>query len=37
LLGEHEQGRRDHSTGLWALLMLELWHRQFVDSNGHRP
>ena len=33
LLNEHEQGRRDHSTGLWALLMLELWHRQFVDSS----
>ena len=33
LLNEHQQGRRDHSTPLWALLMLELWHRQFVDSS----
>jgi asparagine synthase (glutamine-hydrolysing) len=32
LLDEHERGRRDHSTGLWALLMLELWQRQFVDN-----
>ncbi len=32
LLDEHERGRRDHSSGLWALLMLELWHRQFADS-----
>ena len=32
LLDEHERGRRDHSTGLWALFMLELWHRQFVDK-----
>jgi asparagine synthase (glutamine-hydrolysing) len=34
LLDEHEQGRRDHSMGLWALLMFELWHRQFVDGGG---
>jgi len=31
LLNEHESGRRDHSSGLWALLMLELWHRRFLD------
>jgi asparagine synthase (glutamine-hydrolysing) len=36
LLDEHERGRRDHSTSLWALLMLELWHRQFVDQSGSR-
>jgi asparagine synthase (glutamine-hydrolysing) len=34
LLDEHERGRRDHSMGLWALFMLELWHRQFVDKAG---
>ena len=34
LLNEHERGRRDHSMGLWALLMLELWHRQFLDGGG---
>ncbi|PYS82036.1 MAG: asparagine synthase (glutamine-hydrolyzing) [Acidobacteria bacterium] len=34
LLDEHERGRRDHSTQLWALFMLELWHRTFVDSAG---
>jgi asparagine synthase (glutamine-hydrolysing) len=32
LLDEHERGRRDHSMGLWALLMLELWHRRFLDE-----
>ena len=32
LLDEHERGRRDHSMGLWALLMFELWHRQFLDG-----
>lgn len=31
LLSEHSKGRRDHSHALWLLLMLELWHRQFVD------
>jgi asparagine synthase (glutamine-hydrolysing) len=36
LLDEHERSRRDHSAGLWALLMLELWHRQFVDESGLR-
>jgi asparagine synthase (glutamine-hydrolysing) len=33
LLDEHERGRRDHSMGLWALVMLELWHRQFLDES----
>src|SRR6185369_8571785 len=32
LLDEHERGRRDHSMGLWSLLMLELWHRRFLDG-----
>jgi asparagine synthase (glutamine-hydrolysing) len=32
LLDEHERGRRDHATELWALFMLELWHRTFVDK-----
>ena len=29
---EHQAGRRDHSHQLWALMMLELWHRQFLDG-----
>ncbi|HEX8845392.1 MAG TPA: asparagine synthase (glutamine-hydrolyzing) [Pyrinomonadaceae bacterium] len=37
LLEEHERGRRDHSTELWALFMLELWHRSFVDAGGVPP
>lgn len=28
LIDEHARGRRDHSHQLWALWMLELWHRK---------
>jgi asparagine synthase (glutamine-hydrolysing) len=34
LLDEHERRRRDHAHELWALFMLELWHRTFVDDGG---
>lgn len=30
LLAEHESGI-DHSNRIWALLMFELWHREFAD------
>ena len=26
-IDEHQSGRKERSYGLWALLMLELWHR----------
>jgi asparagine synthase (glutamine-hydrolysing) len=32
LLDEHFQGFRDHSDGIWRLLMLELWHRNFLEK-----
>jgi asparagine synthase (glutamine-hydrolysing) len=28
----HQRGRRDHAHRLWALMVLELWHRLFVDE-----
>ena len=28
---EHTNGVRDHAFRIWALLMLELWHRRFID------
>jgi asparagine synthase (glutamine-hydrolysing) len=32
LLDEHFRGSRDHSHQIWRLLMLELWHRNFLES-----
>jgi len=29
---EHQRGARNHSAKLWALMMLELWHRTFLDQ-----
>ena len=31
VLGEHLQGRRDHSLFLWALAVLETWFEIYVD------
>ena len=36
LLDEHERGRRDHSTQLWTLFMLELWHRVVYEGDNAR-
>jgi asparagine synthase (glutamine-hydrolysing) len=32
LLDDHQSGRFDHNIRLWALLVLELWHREWVDG-----
>jgi len=32
LIRDHTTGRFDHSARLWALLVLEFWHRAWVDS-----
>ncbi|MGD9562323.1 MAG: asparagine synthase (glutamine-hydrolyzing) [Pyrinomonadaceae bacterium] len=29
---EHSAGRRDHSTKLWLLWVLELWMRRYIDA-----
>ena len=31
LVTEHIDGKREHSHRLWALLMLELWFREYMD------
>lgn len=37
LLDEHFRGRRDHSGVLWMLLVLELWHRNFLQKIEKEP
>ncbi len=32
LIDEHVDSRRDHAYKLWALLMLELWARRWLDA-----
>jgi asparagine synthase (glutamine-hydrolysing) len=36
LLQQHQTAQGDSSTRLWDLLMLELWHRTFIDREGLR-
>jgi len=33
LLAEHAAGERDHHRVLWQLLVLEEWHRRFIDGD----
>ena len=32
LIREHVEGRKDHAYRLWALLMLEMWFRNYMDQ-----
>jgi len=31
LIGEHSKKQKDHHQVLWQLVVLEEWHRQFID------
>ena len=31
MVEKHISGKRDYMMPLWALLMLELWHKRFID------
>jgi asparagine synthase (glutamine-hydrolysing) len=37
LLDRHVAGAEDNAYKLWALLVLELWHREFVDVPSFSP
>jgi asparagine synthase (glutamine-hydrolysing) len=37
LLEEHQSGRRDNRTWLWALLVLEMWFRDFESCSASCP
>ncbi|MFH1368217.1 MAG: asparagine synthase (glutamine-hydrolyzing) [Elusimicrobiota bacterium] len=30
---EHIEGKRDHGYRMWALLMLEMWHKMYIDKD----
>jgi asparagine synthase (glutamine-hydrolysing) len=32
LLTEHVEGRANHGRRIWSLVVLELWHRQWMDG-----
>jgi asparagine synthase (glutamine-hydrolysing) len=34
VVAEHLEGQQEHSHRLWALLMLELWLRQYLDPHS---
>lgn len=34
LVAEHAAGERDHHRVLWQLLVLEEWHRRFIDQEA---
>jgi hypothetical protein len=36
MIDAHTSGRADHQTELWCLLMLEFWHRVFIDGSPVR-
>jgi len=36
MIDRHTSGRSDEAKPLWALFMLELWHREFAGETGIR-
>ena len=34
IVSDHVAGRIDREQGIWLMLVLEIWHRLFVDDDG---
>jgi asparagine synthase (glutamine-hydrolysing) len=34
MVHEHIEGGKDHTSRIWALLMLELWHKIYIDGDS---
>jgi hypothetical protein len=32
LVRDHQENRRDNSLKIWALLMVEVWQRMYIDN-----
>lgn len=32
IMDEHRRGRRNHSSTIWALMVLEMWYRKYIDQ-----
>jgi asparagine synthase (glutamine-hydrolysing) len=32
VIDEHRSGRRNHGSSIWALMVLEMWYRMFIDG-----
>ena len=37
LMREHRTGVPDHSNRLWTVLVLNLWHKRWIESARPRP
>ncbi len=37
ILQHHSTGRRNYSTWIWALIVLEIWLRLYIDQSQERP
>jgi asparagine synthase (glutamine-hydrolysing) len=33
IIDEHISGKYDHSLFLWALIVLEVWHQEYIDKD----
>jgi asparagine synthase (glutamine-hydrolysing) len=36
IVGDHLNGKRDHTLRLWQLVVFEKWHQQYIDMPAGR-